>query len=408
MATYRTLVRAASPGFLLTAFLARLPAAMAPLGVITLVATVSGSFAVAGAVAAGYGAGAAIGGPVVGALADRFGQRLIGLVAAAADAAALAGVVLAVHHPVPVAVAATAAGFATPQIGPLVRVRWAVLLGDRGLHRMLPTAFSYEGAADELSFMAGPAFVGVVALTGPPGLPLLVAAGLTLLFAIPFALHHTAPPVVRVPGAGVARSRLPIGPLVILVSAMLPIGMIFGATQTGVAAFAGASGRPGSAGLIYAVLGIGSTIAGLASAWLPARIGPVSRYRWSSAALTVGGCVLLVVPRSLGALLVAMAVVGVTSAPYLISAGTLAIAVGPADRAGSFMTLVASGVVAGVALGAAIAGRLADAYGASGAFIVPAAASLFAVALAGASGHLLRARASARSVAAQPLPALHP
>jgi MFS family permease len=256
--------------------------------------------------------------------------------------------------------------------------------------------------------MAGPAFVGLVALTGPPGLPLLVAAGLTLLFAVPFALHHTAPPVVRVPGAGVARSRLPIGPLAILMFAMLPIGMIFGGTQTGVAAFAEASGRPGSAGLIYAVLGIGSTIAGLASAWLPARIGPVTRYRWSSAALTVGGCVLLVVPRSLGALLIAMAVVGVTSAPYLISAGTLAIAVGPADRAGSFMTLVASGVVAGVALGAAVAGRLADAYGASGAFIVPAAASLFAVTLATTSGHLLRTRSSARTAAAQPLPALRP
>ena len=99
---------------------------------------------------------------------------------------------------------------------------------------------------------------------------------------------------------------------------------------------------------------------------------------------------------------------GVTSAPYLISAGTLAIAVGPRDRAGSFMTLVASGVVTGVAVGAAAAGRLADAYGASGAFTVPAAASLFAVALAAASGRLLRAPRSARSAAVEPLPVLRP
>ncbi|GAA5198740.1 MFS transporter [Rugosimonospora acidiphila] len=400
MATYRTLVRAASPGFLLTAFLARLPAAMAPLGIITLVATVSPSLATAGAAAAGYGAGAAIGGPVVGALADRLGQRLIGLIAAAVDAVALAGVVLGVHTAL-VAVAVTVAGFATPQIGPFARVRWAVLLRDRGRHDVLPTAFSYEGAADELSFMTGPALVGVLSVAGPPGLPLLVAAALTLFFAIPFALHRTAPPAVRVPGAGAARSRLPIGPLAILIPAMLAIGMIFGGTQTGVTAFAEASGHPGSAGLIYAVLGIGSTIAGLATAWLPARMGPVTRYRWSSAALTVGGCVLLVVPGSLGALCVAMAVVGATSAPYLISAGTLAIAVGPRDRAGSFMTLVASGVVAGVAVGAAVAGRLADAYGASGAFIVPAAASLFAVALATASGRVLGARASTRPTARQ-------
>lgn len=406
MATYRPLVRAAGPGFLLTSFLARLPAAMAPLGIITLVASASGSFALAGAVAAGYGLGAAVGGPVVGALADRFGQRLIGLVAATVDTAALAGVVLAVHNPVLISVLATAAGFATPQVGPFVRVRWAVLLGDRGQHRTLLTAFSYEGAVDELSYVAGPAFVGAVALTGPPGLPLLAAAALTLLFAIPFALHRTAPPVVRVPGANVARSRLPMGPLAILMSAMLAIGMIFGGTQTGVTAFAQASGRQGSAGLIYAVLGIGSTISGLASVWLPARLGLVSRYRGASSALAVGACVLLLVPGSLGALLAAMAVLGVTSAPYLISVGTLAIAVGPPDRAGSFMTLVASGVVAGGAIGAVVAGRLADDHGAPGAFLVPAAAGLFAVGLAAVSGPLLRARAVARSAAVERLPAL--
>src|SRR4051794_13231469 len=258
MSAYRPLVQATSPGFLIVAFLARLPAAMGPLGLITLVASATGSFGIAGAVAAAYGIGAACGGPVVGALADRFGQRRVGFSAALIDAAAFAGVVAAVSHgatPVVVGVLAAVAGLSTPQIGPLVRVRWAVLLGDRGEYRTLPTAFSYEGAADELSYMVGPALVGLLALAGPSGLPLAVAAGLTLLAAVPFAMHHTAPPVVRAPRERVA-DRLPKAPIAILVAAMVAIGVLFGATQTGVAAYADQAGTPGAAGLIYAVLGV--------------------------------------------------------------------------------------------------------------------------------------------------------
>ena len=56
-------------------FLGRLPSAMAPLGLITLVVQVTGSYARAGAVTAALGIGAAAGGPVVGFLSDRIGQR---------------------------------------------------------------------------------------------------------------------------------------------------------------------------------------------------------------------------------------------------------------------------------------------------------------------------------------------
>ena len=392
MSTYRPLVHATGPAFLIIAFLARLPAAMGPLGVITLVAAATGSFAVAGAVAAAYGIGAAAGGPVIGALADRFGQRRVGFIAAVADAAAFAGVLAAVSRgaaPVVVGLIAAVAGLATPQIGPLVRVRWAVLLGDRGEQRSLPTAFSYEGAADELSYMVGPAFVGLLALAGPRGLPLAVAAGLTLFAAIPFAMHHTAPPVVRAPRERIA-DRLPKTAMAFLAASMVAIGVLFGATQTGVTAFADRAGTPGAAGLIYAVLGIGSTVAGLATAWIPPRITLRTRYAVSAAGLAAGALVLMLLSSSLPGLLIAMALVGLTSAPYLISVGVLTNAVSPARRAGTVMTVVASGVVAGVALGAAVAGRLADAVGPAGAFAVPLGATVFGLVIAAVSQTALR------------------
>ncbi|MFC7245899.1 MFS transporter [Catellatospora aurea] len=392
-ASYRDLVRITGPWFLLLAFFARLPAAMGPLGVITLVVAATGSYGTAGLAAAAFGVGAALGGPVTGALADRYGQRAVGIATAIVDAAAYAALVFAVTGGLSAAVLplAALAGFAMPQVGPLVRVRWAVLLGDRGQQRRLPTAMAYEGAADEASFLAGPALVGILALSGWAGAPLLVGAALTVLAAVPFALHRTVPPVLRAPradaSAGPAAAeladagRMPLSRVAVLVAAMSVIGIVFGATQTGVTAFADSIGSAGSAGLIYAVLGVGSAVAGLAVAWLPESLGPVSRYAWSAAALVGGSAALLLAHSTLTAL-AAVVVLGVTAAPYLISGYALAGRLCPPRRAGMVMTLLASGVVAGVSLGAAVAGRLADAYGHRGAFAVPLAAAVLGLLLA--------------------------
>ncbi|MEU8074174.1 MFS transporter [Catellatospora citrea] len=441
-ASYRDLVRITGPWFLVLAFLARLPAAMGPLGVITLVVAATGSYGTAGLAAAAYGIGAALGGPVAGALADRFGQRAVGIATAVVDAAAYAALVLAVTGGLPAAVLplAALAGFAMPQVGPLVRVRWAVLLGDRGRQRQLPTAMAYEGAVDEASFLAGPALVGVLALSGWAGAPLLVASALTVLAAVPFALHRTVPPVLRAPrvapakagratgpaaagraGAGEraraaeragAAGRMPFTRVAVLVAAMSVIGVVFGATQTGVTAFADSLGSPGSAGLIYAVLGVGSALAGLAVAWLPESLGPVSRYVWSAAALVAGTAALLLA-HSTPTALAAVVVLGVTAAPYLISGYALAGRLCPPSRAGMVMTLLASGVVAGVSLGAAVAGKLADAYGYRGAFAVPLVAAALGLLLAALVGPGLRraVRAADRAdaaTAAQAAAARHP
>src|SRR5262249_37500725 len=152
----------------------------------------------------------------------------------------------------------------------------------------------YEGAVDEASFVAGPALVGVLALTGIPALPLTVAAVLTVLAAVPFALHRTAGGRTReVPRSARARGPLaaPAGPT----PAVVGVGVVFGGTQTGVAALAESMHRGGAAGLIYAVLGIGSALAGLATAYLPARFRLVVRFPLFGFALLVGTLMLLTV-----------------------------------------------------------------------------------------------------------------
>ncbi|MGY0233606.1 MFS transporter [Longispora urticae] len=390
LGAYRGLLSTTGPGFLLLAFLARLPAAMGIVGALTLVVTTTDSLTAAGIAAGALGVGSALGGPVVGSLADRYGQRLVGLVASLADALAYAALLSAAlsHAPLVVTAAAAAlAGFATPQVGPLVRVRWAALLGERGQQRLMPTAMSYEGTADETAYITGPALVGALALTGHPTLPLIGAIALLLVAGTLFALHPTAPPVLRVP-FDAPKDRLSPD-LWGLVAAMVFIGVVFGATQTGITALAKDIGETGAGGLVYAMMGVGSVVAGLLTAVLPTRFRVSLRYVVFAVALFVGAASLLLVD-SLGSAMAALAFLGVAVAPYLITGYVLAERITTARRAGAAMTLMASGTVAGNAVGSALSGVLADRYGYQGAFTVPVVAGLLAVVLAVATAPRLR------------------
>ena len=423
---YRALLRATGPYFLLLSFLARLPNGMGPLGVLTLVVATTGSYSSAGLAAGALGLAAAVGGPVVGWLADRYGQRPVCVLTAVLDAVGYLGVALAAlgHAPTRLlAGCAALAGLATPQVGPLMRLRWVSLLARRRQPELLPTALAYEGAVDEVSFVAGPALVGLLALIGPPAAAILAAAGLVLVGGVGFALHGTAAPSgAVVPGArasgagrlGAGRSgavsspvdgrgavpqlALPPASVTILVLAMLLLGVVLGGAQTGVSALARTIGQPGAGGLIYAALGLGSASAGIGTAWLPRRLGYLTRYTGSAVALAVAGAGLLVVHSPVPAMLL-MALLGLAVGPYLVTGYGLAERIAPPGRGGLVMTLLASGIVAGVAVGSALAGRLADGYGFAGAFWVPVAGGVLATLLAATGTGRLR-----RDMATDPVP----
>jgi len=164
--------------------------------------------------------------------------------------------------------------------------------------------------------------------------------------------------------------------------------VVFGATATGTIALAESAGRTGYGSLVYAVLGIGSALAGLATRWLPATFGLADRYLSSAVALLVGTAGLLAV-RSLAGAPPMMALLGATVAPYLVTSYALAERIAPPSRAGTAMTLLAGGTTAGVAAGGGLAGRLADAFGFTGAYAVAVGAATVAVVLAFATRRTL-------------------
>lgn len=386
VASYRRLLSLAGPRFVLVAFVGRLPLAMAQLGTLLLVAGTTGSYGLGGAAAGSLAVANAVGGPVAGGLSDRIGQRRVVLVQSLGGGLALLGLVaLAVgdHSPALVLASAALAGLLVPQVGPLARVRWRPMTRTTGAQqpRLMETAYSYEGAADEASFVMGPALVGAVAVVASPTISVVVAAVLLLGFGTAFALDPTARLAHAHRPTGPVTGRLVTPALLLLLGAQLLIGVVFGSVQTGTTVLATDAGVPGVAGLVHATLGVGSVLAGLAMAGLPPRFPVPARVLAAAVGLGVLSTPLLFTD-TIGRLVLVVLVLGFVVAPYMISVFVLGERAVPAARVGTAMTLLASVTGLGYALGSAVAGRLADSAGHGAAFGVTVAACWSAALLA--------------------------
>ncbi|MEU9006897.1 MFS transporter, partial [Streptomyces sp. NPDC048551] len=227
--TYRKVIALTGPLLPLVSFFARLPVAMSQFGSVLLVAEISGSLATAGIVGGTLSAGQVLFGPVLGRLADRHGQRPVVLAAAAVNAVATAALVagaLGGLATFPLAAIGAVTGASVPLIGPLARTRSVALAhrakSDEGV---VGAVHSLEGTLDEISFVFGPALVGLAALIAHPAVALGGAAALVVVFGTAFALHPTAAVTARSPararGAGprarhpYTRERHPVGAAVL-------------------------------------------------------------------------------------------------------------------------------------------------------------------------------------------------
>lgn len=385
---------------------------MLTVGTLTLVTSVTGSYAVGGAAAGAVGIGSALGAPVLGSLADRFGQRPVLLYAAIFNTVAVITLILTAYFvpagqeltaAIPVLAGALVAGASCPQVGPLARVRWMALTArgsKNGNAQDLDAALSYESTADELTFVLGPALVGILASVISPWLPLALAAALTATLVPAFAVHHThlAVPMsirprrssrrgvaVATESAAHVRRSTGMAAVVLPVLAMVCMGTFFGSTQTGLSSFSASFATAEIAGLLYAVMGLSSAAAALSVAYWPQRFSLSARWMVSAAAMAVLA-VLLLLPGAALPMVLVLLVLGLPVGPLMVTVFAIGGVVAPAGRLGTVMTALASGIVAGTALGSSVAGQLAQHQGYSAAFLVPvcAAAGLFLLGAAAA------------------------
>ncbi|MFF4387584.1 MFS transporter [Streptomyces sp. NPDC001552] len=396
VSTYRRVIALTGPLLPLVSFLARLPVAMSQFGSFLLVAQTSGSLATAGTVGGALSIGQVLFGPVLGWLADRRGQRPVVLAAAAVNAVATAALVAgALTHlaTVPLAAIGALTGASVPLIGPLARTRSVALAHRAGADESVVGAVhALEGTLDEVSFVFGPALVGLAALLVHPAVALAGAAGLVAVFGTVFALHPTAAVTggysrTESGGGAPARDRGPgsrVRPpgVVHAVRGSLALqGAMFGACQAGITALTIRLGVPDQAAVVYSAMGVVSAVVGISLGALPARFGLRLRWRVATGAALVLSVPLLFTDR-LWPLYVVVTVLGAAYAPHLITAFALTErAVEPA-RLSTSMAFAASCLVAGQATALVVCGRLAEAYGPAGAFAVAVGAASLCLLLA--------------------------
>ncbi|MFC9395848.1 MFS transporter [Streptomyces sp. NPDC057027] len=389
--------------FLLPGFAARQPFAMLTIGIVLLVQHTTGSFGSAGAVAAVTGVSMALFAPQSGKLADRFGQRAVlipGVLVHTASVSLLVALALGGAPLWALFLAAVPSGASVPQVGPMVRARWAAKLDGTPL---MPTAAAFESVTDEFTFVVGPVLATALCTGVHPAAGLIAEAALTLVGGLFFAAQRATQPAYGLTATGHGsgeprRSALSVPGVRVLVVAFLGIGSVFGGMQVSLTAFTEEIGNPGANGLLYGIFAAGNMLAGIAMGAIAWKTGPRRRLILGYAGLTVAASLLWTAHSVL--LLGALGlVVGLCIAPALITGYTIVETLIPASARTEAFTWLTGAVALGQAAAVTVAGRLADAHGASTGFLVPMAGTALALVTLLALRSRLRPREASRVAA---------
>jgi predicted MFS family arabinose efflux permease len=241
---------------------------------------------------------------------------------------------------------------------------------------------------DEVVFIVGPVLVTVLAVQVDPLAGLGSTAVLTLGGGLLFAAQRATEPRLQRREPGVVRAPLPVGTMVWVVAAFVGMGSLFGTIEVATVAFTEDVATRAAAGPVLAVFAAGSLLAGVVVGAMSLRSSAQRRFVAGQAALTAATA-LLVFVGSVPTLAAAALLCGLAISPTLIAGFSLVEATVPPSRLTEGLAWVSTALGGGVALGAAVTGRVVDLAGPSAGFGVAVAGGLVAT-LAAAVGAVLR------------------
>lgn len=357
-------------GFTLAGLLARLPLPMTGIGIITMLAQIHGSYALAGAVSATFIFTYALLSPQVSRWVDRHGQRRVLPVATAICVCGLLLLVLCTYWQAPhwtLFICAALAGF-MPSMSAMVRARWIAIY--RGTPQ-LQTVLSLETVIDEITFIAGPPLsVGLSVLLLPQAGPLAAAVLLALGVGLLVVQVSSEPAlVISANAADAGGSLLRQAPVRLLTLLMIAMGVVVGTVDIVSLAFAEQMGSPASASLVLSSYAAGACIAGLAFGGLKLQT-PLHQLLLVGGLGTALTSLPLLFVGSVYSLAVAVFVAGLFFAPTMIVAMSLVELSVAESKLTEGMTWLLSGLSVGVAMGAVASGQLVDWRGAQAGFAV--------------------------------------
>lgn len=389
-------------GFAAAGFVARMPMAMAPIGIVAMLSQKHGEYWLAGAVSATFALTNALAAPQISRLIDRMGQSRVVPLTTAISVAAFAALMLATYQDWPKWTLFLAAGLAAamPSVPAMVRARWTEIFRDRP---ELTTAFAFESAADELVYIAGASLAVGLSVALFPEAGVLVSTVSLAVGTAAFILQRSTEPKVRTQASSAPGSAIRQRPVQIVTLALIFIGAIFATAEVSAVAITRELGQPNAASLVIGVYAAGSFVVGLIMGALRLSM-PLER----QLALAIGAITLTALPLpfvgTVPMLAVAVFVSGIAISPTFITAFGLIERRVPEELLTEGVTWVMTGIGIGMALGAFIAGWAVDTFGPHNGFwvsIVAGALALLTVLLGRKSLAGLRSPESA-SIVPQP------
>jgi MFS family permease len=367
--------------FSASGLVARLPMSMFGLSIVLAITELGGSYGRAGVLAGLALVAHAIGSPVQARIADRIGQQRMLVPVLAIHTLGLAVLIIILPD---AAVGATSTtvlmavvlitGLTMPQVGALVRARWARL---HGASPRLHTAYAWESIVDEVIFVVGP-ILAVAVSTGVHGLAGLVTILIfTAVGGAAFAAQRSTEPTPKRLTGTSPREVLPVTTLAWMVIAFIFMGAIFGSVEVVTVAFTEHLGAKGAAGPVLAIFAAGSLIAGVITGTINWTATPRRRFVIGQAVLAAAIFPLAFV-GSIPLLIPAIFVAGFGISPTLIAGFSMVEAEVPVNRLTEGLAWISTALGIGVAMGAAVAGPMIDRIGPSDAFLVSCACGVLA------------------------------
>ncbi len=397
--TYRAVFLApGAAAFCAAGFVMRMPIAIFPIGIVLIISARTGHYGFAGVLSATYVLGAVPGNPLLARLIDRYGQRRMLLPASAVTLAAVVVLAVLLEDDAPdaaLAVPTFIAGFSYLSVGSMVRARWSLVLAGRP---ELGTAYSLESVLDEVIFVFGPLIATLIATHADPIIVLYVCCVLIGVGALWLSTQRGTEPMPRPAGGPPHPSALRHRGVVLLSVGAAGMGALFASAEVTMVAFCGQHDQRGLSGLVLALFAAGSGTAGLVYGARTWRASVLARYRLQAVIFAVLP-ILFLAATDVVVLAVCAFVVGLATAPTLITAFGLVEQLVPGTSLTEGLAWVLTGLNIGYGAGAALVGGIADAHGARVAFLVAIASGLFT----GAAALALYRRLTAAADASQPV-----
>jgi MFS family permease len=380
---YKEIFRApGAKAFSAAAFFARMPVAMAPIGIVTMLSQLRGEYGQAGAVAATFTLANAFLAPQISRLVDRWGQSRLLIPTTALSVVAFVLMMLSAHQQWPSWTLYVTALLAAsmPSISAMVRARWTELFRARA---ELNTAFAFESAADELVYIAGASLSVGLSVTLFPEAGVLASTLLLTLGTAAFVLQRSTEPARRPSEHASASSAILLRPVQLITVAMVFVGAIFAAAEVTTVALTRDLGSPDAASLVIGVYAAGSFVVGVVIGGLNLKAPLHRRLLIAVSALLVTTLPLLLAD-SVALLAVTIFLSGIAVSPTFITAyGLIEQRVAPAVLTEG-VTWVGTGIGIGMAVGAFASGWVVDSFGARNGFwvsVVAASGALAVIAL---------------------------